>query len=149
MHPVSSIRLASSIILTRGSDADPEIYLVKRAPELRFMGGYWAFPGGTVIQEDYQADDSPLDQVLSGCALREWFEETGVLVGRLAKQLAKLDRANIRQQLLDGASLQAWYTLSSSESFYPVASRSLLAGHIKLEEDGICKKSRQGWLLCH
>ena len=51
------------------------------------MGGYWAFPGGTVMQEDYQTADTSLDQVLSGCALRELFEETGVLVGKLAQQL--------------------------------------------------------------
>lgn len=79
------------------------------------MGGYWAFPGGTVMQEDYQADESPLDQVLASCALRELFEETGVLLGKLAQHLSKVERANIRQQLLEGSSLQAWLSLLSTD----------------------------------
>ena len=34
-----------------------------------------------------------------------------------------------------------------SESVYPIAARSLLAGLIKLEEDGFCKRQDAAWLL--
>ena len=34
-----------------------------------------------------------------------------------------------------------------SESVYPIAARSLLAGLIKLEEDGFCKQQNAAWLL--
>ena len=34
-----------------------------------------------------------------------------------------------------------------SESVYPIAAGSLLAGLIKLEEDGFCKQQDAAWLL--
>gem|GEM_PF-4311309 len=47
MPAVSKLRLASSIILTRNPESASDVYLVQRGvPQLRFMGGFWAFPGG-------------------------------------------------------------------------------------------------------
>ena len=35
-------------MITRGEGRDLQVYLAERAPELRFFGGYWAMPGGTI-----------------------------------------------------------------------------------------------------
>jgi 8-oxo-dGTP pyrophosphatase MutT (NUDIX family) len=62
-------RQAASIIVLRDSDEGPEVLLVQRNPEQRFMGGAWVFPGGAVHDED--ADHA-------AAAVRELEEEAGV-----------------------------------------------------------------------
>jgi ribonuclease/clavin/mitogillin len=75
---------AASVLLARSPDSD-EVYFVGRAPNLRFMGGMVAFPGGKV-----HADDARLARPADGltswhvCAARELFEEAGVLLARRA-----------------------------------------------------------------
>lgn len=44
----SPARAAASVILLRDSESGPEVLLVRRNPEQRFMGGAWVFPGGAV-----------------------------------------------------------------------------------------------------
>lgn len=75
-------------MITRGKGRDLEVYLAERAPELRFFGGYWAMPGGTIADEDLQPPDGgrpPRDEdaALQVCAHRELFEELGLLRHRL------------------------------------------------------------------
>jgi 8-oxo-dGTP pyrophosphatase MutT (NUDIX family) len=41
-------RPAASLILLRDAPDGPEVLLVERNPEQRFMGGAWVFPGGAV-----------------------------------------------------------------------------------------------------
>jgi 8-oxo-dGTP pyrophosphatase MutT (NUDIX family) len=41
-------RVAASVIVLRDSDEGPEVLLVQRNPQSRFMGGAWVFPGGAV-----------------------------------------------------------------------------------------------------
>jgi 8-oxo-dGTP pyrophosphatase MutT (NUDIX family) len=41
-------RVAASVIVLRDSDVGPEVLLVQRNPNARFMGGAWVFPGGAV-----------------------------------------------------------------------------------------------------
>jgi endoribonuclease LACTB2 len=74
---MSSITQAASVLLARGSAAD-QVLLVRRADELRFFGGFWAFPGGKVEPQDGTQSDA-----LLMAAARELFEETGVLLARL------------------------------------------------------------------
>jgi 8-oxo-dGTP pyrophosphatase MutT (NUDIX family) len=62
-------RQAASLILLRESGEGPEVLLVQRNPEQRFMGGAWVFPGGAV-----HADDGGHDRT----ALRELEEEAGI-----------------------------------------------------------------------
>jgi 8-oxo-dGTP pyrophosphatase MutT (NUDIX family) len=50
--PVTEARQAASLILLRDSANGPEVLLVKRNPEQRFMGGAWVFPGGALCAED-------------------------------------------------------------------------------------------------
>ena len=94
---MSNYREASAVLLLRGSGADLEIYLVERSPELRFFGGYHALPGGVVEPEDGSAC-SDRDATLRRCAMRELFEETGVILADADKS----QRADVRKALLEG-----------------------------------------------
>lgn len=104
-------RISAAVVLWRriegGGPDDVEVYWVKRAETLAFMGGWHAFPGGGLSRSDagipvsgqpQLASDDPaaggipeslygLDEPspdllpgLAACALRELFEETGILL---------------------------------------------------------------------
>jgi len=62
-------RVAASVIVLRDSGDGPDVLLVQRNPEARFMGGAWVFPGGAVHDEDDSA---------AMAALRELEEEAGI-----------------------------------------------------------------------
>jgi 8-oxo-dGTP pyrophosphatase MutT (NUDIX family) len=66
---VTEPRQAASIVVLRESGEGPEVLLVQRNPEQRFMGGAWVFPGGAVHSDD--ADHA-------AAAIRELEEEAGV-----------------------------------------------------------------------
>jgi 8-oxo-dGTP pyrophosphatase MutT (NUDIX family) len=66
---VTEAREAATLILMRDSDEGPEVLLVQRNPEQRFMGGAWVFPGGATSAEDADERDA---------AIRELEEEAGV-----------------------------------------------------------------------
>lgn len=54
-----------------------------RSPALRFMGGMVAFPGGKVHEDDAQLARPDVGlTALHVCAIRELFEETGILLAR-------------------------------------------------------------------
>jgi ribonuclease/clavin/mitogillin len=79
---VSSIAEAASVLLARGPGS-AEVFLVTRAANLRFLGGFLAFPGGKVHASD--ADLTRPSEGLTGrhvAACRELFEEAGVLLAR-------------------------------------------------------------------
>jgi glyoxylase-like metal-dependent hydrolase (beta-lactamase superfamily II)/8-oxo-dGTP pyrophosphatase MutT (NUDIX family) len=80
---VSTIAEAAGVLLTRGPGS-PEIYVVLRSERLKAFGGFHAFPGGKVVN----ADAMPLPDVPRGtrivAAVREAFEEIGVLLARRA-----------------------------------------------------------------
>ena len=66
---VTEPRQAASIIVLRDSPDGPEVLLVQRNPEQRFMGGAWVFPGGAVHAEDGGH---------AAAAVRELQEEAGI-----------------------------------------------------------------------
>jgi 8-oxo-dGTP pyrophosphatase MutT (NUDIX family) len=66
---VTEARQAASILVLRDSPEGPEVLLVQRNPNQRFMGGAWVFPGGAVHAED--ADHA-------AAAVRELQEEAGI-----------------------------------------------------------------------
>ena len=45
-------RAAATVILVRGSDAGPEVLVLRRGAAQRFLPGYVAFPGGAVDPGD-------------------------------------------------------------------------------------------------
>jgi 8-oxo-dGTP pyrophosphatase MutT (NUDIX family) len=71
MGEVAEARQAASLILFRDAGGGPEVLLVKRNPEQRFMGGAWVFPGGAVHDRDGGH---------AGTALRELEEEAGIRI---------------------------------------------------------------------
>ncbi|HSB11655.1 MAG TPA: MBL fold metallo-hydrolase [Blastocatellia bacterium] len=97
---------AAAIILLK-DPTDPRVFWVKRSPKLQFMGGYHAFPGGQLDKEDAsiavagcEADEA----VMRACAVREFFEETGVLLARGAEALSLDQIAEKRQAMTDHSS---------------------------------------------
>jgi 8-oxo-dGTP pyrophosphatase MutT (NUDIX family) len=64
-------RVAASVIVMRDSDGGPEVLLVQRNPNARFMGGAWVFPGGAVHGEEDPA----------ATAVPETDEEAGIALG--------------------------------------------------------------------
>lgn len=92
---------AASVVLLRHSET-PEVYLVKRAKHLAFMGGVHAFPGG-------QKDDCDAHLPVTGacdaehaamvaCAARELFEETGVLIAEGAGKCSTEQLRKVRNE---------------------------------------------------
>ena len=102
-------RYASTVVLLRpDEDGGFDILLTRRPPQMRFLGGYYVFPGGTVHQNDYSArvlercrglSESEAQKILGNrhdpevamghwiAAVRELFEEVGVL---LCESMAKV-----------------------------------------------------------
>jgi 8-oxo-dGTP pyrophosphatase MutT (NUDIX family) len=66
---VAEAREAASLILLRDGDEGPEVLLVQRNPEQKFMGGAWVFPGGSLSDRD--SDEQ-------ATARREVAEEAGL-----------------------------------------------------------------------
>ena len=114
-------RLSAGVIPYRiSATGDCEIFWVRRSKSLRFMGGWNAFPGGRLSERDA---DLPVSGRLDGhaaylasgkraahvgCALRELFEEAGILpaVGT-GPAAAEIERA--RDALLaDGLDFARW-----------------------------------------
>jgi len=83
-------RDAASLILLRGAGRDLELLAGRRPGHVKFMPGVWVFPGGAIDLEDnhpWRVEDggAALPPRLVRCAraaLRETWEESGVLVGR-------------------------------------------------------------------
>ena len=95
------------VVLVRGHGDALETFWVRRSDAVSYMPGFDAFLGGGIEPSDAElavagtADEQ--DRVLRACAIREAFEETGVLValdGPLAGDAHALAKA--RGLLLDG-----------------------------------------------
>jgi 8-oxo-dGTP pyrophosphatase MutT (NUDIX family) len=67
---------AASVILLRDGPAGLETYLLHRHARMAFAASMVVFPGGRVDAADASEDSDPIYR----CALRETFEETGVVL---------------------------------------------------------------------
>lgn len=100
-----SKRQAVSIVLTRDPDST-EVYLVERSPQLRFFGGYYACPGGTLDEDEADFEIKNADLLSEGslpyiiAAVREILEETGILLSH-GPEIPKETLDIYRRQLLD------------------------------------------------
>jgi 8-oxo-dGTP pyrophosphatase MutT (NUDIX family) len=81
-------RDAASLILLREGKSGLEVLIGRRGKGARFMPGRYVFPGGRVTPEDARAwageraDPAPAGLLaLKRAALRETFEETGLVLG--------------------------------------------------------------------
>src|SRR4051812_50153079 len=79
---VTEARQAASVIVLRDSPDGPEVLLVQRNPEARFMGGAWVFPGGAV-----SGDESPAQ-----AGRRELLGGGGLDLPRGADEIVALSR---------------------------------------------------------
>lgn len=94
---VAPTRDASTVVLLRDGSGELEVYLLRRAGSMAFAAGMHVFPGGSVDARDGEpapawagpqpaqwADwlgcDEPLARALVRAAVRETFEESGVLL---------------------------------------------------------------------
>lgn len=68
-------RDAASVLVLRDGTDGVEVLFVRRAKQLKFMGGAWVFPGGALHAEDGEPHD---DLALRRCAVRETEEEAGL-----------------------------------------------------------------------
>ena len=92
---------AATLILFRDGSAGPEVLMGRRAPGHVFMASKWVFPGGRVERSDFAAaalgeltdaaasrlksEVSPSRaRALALAAVRETFEETGLMLARPA-----------------------------------------------------------------
>lgn len=88
---------ASTVVLLRDTSGGPEVYLLRRHLGMAFAAGMYAFPGGTVDPRDSDVAvawagpapdrwaevlgcDEPEARALVCAAVRETFEEAGVLL---------------------------------------------------------------------
>lgn len=92
---------AATLILVRRDGAEPRVLMGRRAQGHVFMASKWVFPGGRVDRNDYRAPSASelrpevaallsrgarpsLARALALAAVRETFEETGLLLARPA-----------------------------------------------------------------
>jgi 8-oxo-dGTP pyrophosphatase MutT (NUDIX family) len=113
---VEEARPASTVIVARDRGDDVEILLTQRHRAMRFMGGAFVFPGGTLEPSDSgqtlanqiavaaplwpRATDPQIERGHVMAAVRETFEEVGLLLG--APPLAASLLSALRAQLLAG-----------------------------------------------
>jgi endoribonuclease LACTB2 len=107
MKPVTP-RDAAAVILLRHKtqSTNPEIFWVKRSHHLAFLGGFYAFPGGQIDDDDgvvqvANVSDVKTASMVSGAA-RELFEELGVLLVQGGDSLTKGQRESLRDDLESG-----------------------------------------------
>jgi 8-oxo-dGTP pyrophosphatase MutT (NUDIX family) len=119
-HVPVTPRPAAGVILARDTDAGPEVLLVRRRPDVGFAAGAYVFPGGTLDVADADSAweewlDEPPAEAVEGAgdpegttarvfviaALRELFEETGVLLAS-GPEASEDDLAMKRDALVAG-----------------------------------------------
>jgi 8-oxo-dGTP pyrophosphatase MutT (NUDIX family) len=102
------VRDAATVILLRPGAGEPDVWMLTRAAEMTFAAGMSVFPGGRVDAGDGDLPWSgrpaeifaselgePVEaaRALVGAAVREVFEETGVLLSVPGASLARLQPA--------------------------------------------------------
>jgi 8-oxo-dGTP pyrophosphatase MutT (NUDIX family) len=108
--PVARPKDAATLILVRRDGPRPRILMGRRSGGHDFMPDKWVFPGGRLDRADYRApllkglapetavdlaascrlkrqDGERLARALGNTAVRETFEETGLVIGRVASRL--------------------------------------------------------------
>ncbi len=74
------VRHAATVVVVRGAGADAEVLLLRRGDTAGFMAGMFVYPGGRLDPADLDAASGDLDTAARWTALRECFEESGLLL---------------------------------------------------------------------
>src|SRR5437764_13765725 len=104
--PPAAVRPAATVVLHRPGASGLEVFWVRRGEQLRFAGGFYAFPGGRVDVGDaalplLSAEGLPASEAACiAAAARELFEETGVLLAPGAARVPAEARRAARERLL-------------------------------------------------
>jgi 8-oxo-dGTP pyrophosphatase MutT (NUDIX family) len=97
--PAVTPRPSATVLLLRGTNPW-ELLLVHRPGGADFAPGAYVFPGGAVHDEDREWDDE-----IGAAAVRETFEETGILLARKDRRFAgDADCSALRSAIASGAS---------------------------------------------
>ncbi|MET0753532.1 MAG: MBL fold metallo-hydrolase [Pyrinomonadaceae bacterium] len=118
-------RDASAVILLNQDFS--QVLWAQRNPKLAFLGGWHAFPGGKVESSDAEievksSEDKELEKFIVA-AVRECFEETGVLLVRGGEKLTKGQIASLHDDLTSGRSafgeiLADWNLWIDAQDFF-------------------------------
>jgi len=111
--PPVTPRPSATVLVVR--DGDPwELLLVHRPGGADFAPGAYVFPGGTVHEGDRTFEDE-----IGAAAIRELFEETGILLARHGRDFARdAECASLRSAIASGASFaEAMSALSLRPAF--------------------------------
>jgi 8-oxo-dGTP pyrophosphatase MutT (NUDIX family) len=101
--PATPKDAAAVILLNESGD---RVLWARRNPQIAFLGGWHAFPGGKLEASDALVSiencaDKELGKFVA-CAAREAFEETGVLLARGGDKLTRGQRASLHDDLISG-----------------------------------------------
>jgi 8-oxo-dGTP pyrophosphatase MutT (NUDIX family) len=90
--PVAAPVHAATILIVRDAEGGPEVFMVKRHHQIDFVAGALVFPGGKTSKGDLDAALSEYAdgisawsaeaRALAATAIREAFEESGILLAR-------------------------------------------------------------------
>jgi 8-oxo-dGTP pyrophosphatase MutT (NUDIX family) len=118
--PVAPPRLAATVLLLRDGEDGMEVFMVVRHHEIDFAAGALVFPGGRVDPGDHDIAADPAlypnadghdGTALRVAAIRETFEECGVLLARPRGSGALVDALRLRAiEEAHGAALLAGTT---------------------------------------
>jgi 8-oxo-dGTP pyrophosphatase MutT (NUDIX family) len=88
------VREAASVIAVRDAEDGPEVLVIERGRDARFLPGYVAFPGGAVDGEDPILAErwfGSAAEAARACAVRELVEEVGLAPSRDGLRAAPAD----------------------------------------------------------
>ncbi|MEZ5307983.1 MAG: MBL fold metallo-hydrolase [Pyrinomonadaceae bacterium] len=105
LEPAVPVDAAALVVLEPGSN---RVLWARRNPALAFLGGFHSFPGGKFDAADSDADvrnsfDREHDRLIA-CAVREAFEEVGLLMVRNGSRLTSGQRRSLHDDLISGRS---------------------------------------------
>jgi 8-oxo-dGTP pyrophosphatase MutT (NUDIX family) len=96
--PTVTPRPSATVLLVRGS-RPWELLLMRRPGGADFAPNAHVFPGGTIHADDAQAPDP-----IAAAAIRELFEEVGILLARKGRRFARdAENENVRKLVAGGS----------------------------------------------
>ena len=80
MSEPAEVRDAATVVVTRGEGVATEVLLLRRGDTAGFMAGMFVYPGGRVDAADLEAAAGDAEMAARWAAIRECFEEAGLLL---------------------------------------------------------------------